>query len=129
MNTAAQTYRKLDIESMVESANPHMLVRMLFDGALQRLKRAAICAERQDYPGRSDSLGSAVAILDGLRGSLDHEKGGELAGNLDALYDYMQRRLHRGNVENNPEAIREVISLVETLSSAWIAIESQIDLV
>lgn len=124
MNTAAQTYRKLDITSMVESADPHALVQMLFDGALARLNRAKLCCERQDFEGRNEALGSAIAILDGLSGSLDHDKGGELSANLEALYDYMQRRLHRANVDNDDTAILEVTDLIRTVAEAWTAIEA-----
>ena len=123
MNTAAQTYRQLDIASMVDSADPHALVQMLFDGALSRLNRARLCCERLDHEGRNDALGSAIAILDGLSGSLDHDKGGELAANLEALYDYMQRRLYRANADNDSAGIDEVADLIRTVSEAWTAIE------
>lgn len=123
MNSPAYQYRKLDVQTLVNSASPHKLVAMLFDGALSRLAQASGYAMRGDHEGRSRCINESVAIVAGLQGSLDQEKGGELAGNLDALYDYMQRRLFRANVDNDVSAIREVMDLLRTLQDAWSAID------
>lgn len=78
---------------------------------------------RGDHEGRGRCIGETVSIVGGLQASLDQEKGGELAANLDALYDYMQRRLFRANADNDIAAIREVMDLVRTLQEAWSAID------
>lgn len=123
LNSAALQYRKLNVQTLVGSASPHKLVGMLFDGACARLAQAAGHAMRADHEARSRCIGETVSIIDGLQASLDHEKGGELAGNLDALYDYMHRRLFRANADNDVAAIREVMDLLRTLQDAWNAID------
>ena len=59
----------------------------------------------------------------GLQMSLDHEKGSEIAANLDGLYDYMQRRLYRANADDDAAPLAEVTDLLNTLSSAWQTID------
>ena len=126
MNTGARAYRQLDISTQIEAADEHTLIKMLFDGGIERLHRARGCIQRGDVSGRNKSLGEVVAIIAGLQGSLDMERGGELAANLDALYDYMQRRIHRANVDQDTGPLQEVIDLLSTLQEAWSAIGSEV---
>ena len=122
MKNGIQAYRALDVATKVDGADQHSLVKMLFDGALARLQKAKGCLARGDIEGRNVALGQVVSIVNGLQGSLDHEAGGELAGNLEALYDYIVRRLHRANVDRDIAAIEEVVSLIAMLRDAWDAI-------
>lgn len=122
MKNGIQAYRQLDVATKVDGADQHALVKMLFDGALSRLQQAKGCLARDDIEGRNIAIGQAVSIVNGLQGSLDHTAGGELAGNLEALYDYMVRRLHRANVDRDLAAVEEVISLLAMLRDAWDAI-------
>ena len=94
MNVAkgAQQYAQMNKQTGVESANPHQLIGMLYQGALDNLQQAIGCIDRDDFEGRGRHLGRVITILGGLQGFLDHEKGGEIAKNLDSLYDYMRDR-------------------------------------
>lgn len=125
VNSAISQYQKLTIETEVDHVTPVELIQLLFNGASNRLQRAKGCILHDDIAGRSNAISSAVAIFDGLQASLDHDKGGEIAGNLEALYDYMQRRLFRANADNDIAALNEVISLLDTLRDAWDALHSQ----
>ena len=111
---------------MVDSASPHQLIEMLFDGACARLKKAAGCIAHGDIKGRSVAITETVSIVSGLQASLDLEDGGDLAENLDALYDYMQRRLFRANADNDADAVEEVLDLIGTLHQAWHAISEDV---
>ena len=126
MKSAIAQYRRLGVESLVDSASPHQLIEMLFDGATARLQKAAGCIAHGDIGGRSAAISETVSIVSGLQASLDLENGGDLAENLDALYDYMQRRLFRANADNDPQPIHEVLSLVATLREAWGAIGADV---
>jgi len=119
MHNAIAQYRRLDVASRVESANPQELVQLLFDGALAKLQTAKGCISRQDLEGRSRALSSAVSIVEGLQSSLDLEQGGDLASNLDGLYDYIQRKLWDANLHNDEAAVNEVCELLATVSGAW----------
>ena len=78
--------------------------------------------ERRDIPEKLRQINWALSIIDGLRQSLDMGKGGEIAQNLDALYDYIQRRIVVANMENDPRIMDEVAGLLIEIKTAWDAV-------
>ncbi|WP_312209196.1 flagellar export chaperone FliS [Pseudescherichia sp.] len=115
-----QAYAQVGVESAVLSASPHQLVVLLFDGALSAMKKAAILIDQGDIPGKGQALSKAINIItNGLRAGLNHEVGGDLASNLDNLYDYMTRRLLQANLHNDLAAIDEVTNLLTNIADAW----------
>lgn len=119
---ALRHYQKMTLETQVAGSSPHELVSMLLDGVLKNLHQARGAIERGDIPLKGETLGKAIRILDNLRASLDFEKGGELADNLSALYDYMERRLLKANVDSDSAVIEEVAGLIGQIREAWQAI-------
>jgi len=116
----ANAYSQVSLETAVQTADPHQLILMLYDGALLALAEAAVAIEQKDIPKRAQSISRAIAIIhDGLHASLDMESGGELATRLAALYDYMVERLTQANATNNAAAVQEVSGLLRTLREAW----------
>lgn len=115
---ALKQYRRLGIESEVTNASPHRLIQMLFEGALGRLAVAQGALERGDLATKGEALSKAIGIVSGLRSSLDMNTG-ELAENLDRIYEYINFRLLEASAENDVEKIIEVTQLVKTLKSAW----------
>ena len=102
------------------SASPHQLIVMLFDGAQSALSRARILMDQGDIAGKGQAISKAINIIDnGLKNSLDHQRGGEVADNLAALYDYMKRRLLQANLHNDQQAIEEVVKLLDNIADAW----------
>ena len=116
---ALKQYQSVDISSAVNSASPHKLIGMLFDGALTALARAKGMMERQDIQGRAEQINKASEIIIGLKSSLDLEQGSEVASNLDSLYDYMLSRIMRANMNNDVQPIDEVMSLINEVKSGW----------
>ncbi|MES9903460.1 MAG: flagellar export chaperone FliS [Sedimenticola sp.] len=100
-------------------ATPHRLVQMLMEGALDKIAIAKGAIDRKDIQLRHDNITWAVSIIDALRSSLDAEKGGEIAVNLEALYLYMNKRLIEGGTANDVEALNEVASLLNEIKQAW----------
>ena len=98
---------------------------MLMDGALERIAIARGCIERNgkgDVARKAAALNQCISIVGELRGTLDMGAGGELAENLNKLYDYMIRRLLLANVNNDVKILTEVASLLDNVRSAWAAI-------
>lgn len=118
----AEHYRQTQVETTVMEADPHRLVSMLLSGACDRIRLAEACLERNDQARKGKAIGEACAIVGHLNGSLDHEAGGEIAGNLSSLYDYVARRLTEANLNNSSEALRESLGLLSEIGSAWSAI-------
>ena len=116
----ANAYAKVGMETGVAAASPHKLIVMLFDGALLSIATAAQKMKEGDIAGKGQAISKAIAIIDsGLRASLNKEAGGEIAISLDALYEYMGRRLLAANIENQPAILDEMHGLLHDLKSAW----------
>lgn len=115
---AASQYRQLGLQGEISSASPHRLIQMLFEGLLQRLDAALAATERQDIAAKGEQVGRAIAIIEGLRDSLNLEAA-ELAQQLDSLYEYCAITLLNANKDKNAEQIREVRQLVAVLKSGW----------
>ncbi len=92
---------------------------MLLDGALSAMAKAKGAIERKDLQERTDQVNKASDIVMALRDFLDHEKGGELASNLDALYDYILRNLMQANRDNDADKIQEAMGLMLEVKSGW----------
>ena len=115
-------YGQVAVTAEVAYASPHRLVQMLMEGALDRIAAAKGQVARRDYEGKSRNISWAVSIVKGLRNSLDHEQGGEIAANLDDIYDYLCRRLMEANSENAVAALEEVSGLLGEIKAGWDAI-------
>ena len=119
LHGAVSQYSQVGVASGVEAASPHRLIQMLMDGAIEKVAKAKGFMERKDIAKKGHHISWAISIIDGLRASLDKKNGGDIADNLDDLYDYMIRRLMRANIENNADLLDEVISLLRSIKNAW----------
>jgi flagellar protein FliS len=119
-------YSRVAVESELSSASPHRLVQMLFQGALDKLAIAKGHVERKEFSKKSEHISWAISIIGGLRNSLDMEHGGDIAANLDSLYEYMIRRLIEANRLNDLAILKEVSSLLVDIKEAWDAIPRQL---
>jgi flagellar protein FliS len=120
INTVVQAYTKVGIESEVIAADPHKLISMLYQGAILAIANARNGILRKNIPAKGAAISQAIQIIgEGLKASLDKKVGGELALNLDALYDYMNSRLLVANLKNDMEALDEVARLLRELKEAW----------
>lgn len=122
-NAAAMNqYKQVDVKASIENADPYTLTLMLFNGAVERLNTAKMHVKQKNLAQKGENISKAISIIDGLRSSLDMKKGGEIAQNLESLYEYMQRQLLDVSVSNKPENIDEVINLMNEIRSGWAAI-------
>ncbi|MGZ8228763.1 MAG: flagellar export chaperone FliS [Burkholderiales bacterium] len=120
---AISAYVRTGIETAVPEADPHRLIVMLFEGALAAIAEARMKLMGGDVPGRGKAISKAISIVqDGLRASLDSQKGGELAQQLGALYEYITMRLLHANVHARQDALDEAAHLISELHAAWTAI-------
>ncbi len=119
-STAIKAYAKVGIESGVSAADPHKLISMLYQGALQAIANAKNGILRKDIPAKGRAISQAISIInEGLNASLDKKVGGELAQNLSSLYEYMSKRLLTANLKNDMAALDEVARLLVDLKGAW----------
>ncbi len=118
-------YQSASAHGGVAAADPHRLVVMLMDGALERIATARGCIERKEIVEKARLLNRAVSILGELRSSLDMKAGGTIAANLAELYDYMCRLVLQANSDNSQKHLDEVSKLLHEIRSAWVAIPAQ----
>ena len=109
------TYR----QTQVQSRTPLELVVMLYDGALVSLSSARAAIERRDIASRRDAIGRALAIISELQSTLNMEQGGEVAAQLDELYEFASRRLLDATIKNEVTPVDEVSRVFTTLRDAW----------
>jgi flagellar secretion chaperone FliS len=122
LNPAA-SYAQVSIDAKVNSATPHQLILLLFEGASSAITVAKLHIERGEIAQKGKLISQAIDIItNGLKASLNQEVGGKLAEQLAALYDYMARRLLSANIENNIAALDEVSKLLNEIHTAWIEI-------
>jgi len=119
MRQASAMYQQTRAEGRVEGADPHQLIAMLLDGAIERIAQARVHLRRGDVPAKGAVVTKAVAIVGELRASLNHEAGGSVAQRLDSLYDYVNRRLLFAQLNNDDEALAECARLLEPVRDGW----------
>ena len=121
--SGANAYAQVGVETGVVAASPHKLVVMLFEGAMISISSAIQLMQAGDIPAKGAAISKAISIIEtGLRASLDKGAGGELALNLDALYENMINRLLTANLKNQPNVLEEVHQLLKGLKESWEAI-------
>ncbi len=103
----------------VMTASPAKLVRMLYDKVALSLKEAIAAIEAGEVETRWRDNARAMEILSHMWSTLDVEKGGEIAQNLESLFSFMLARLPEVDFQNDPEPAREVIELLEPLRESW----------
>ncbi len=116
---AVASYAQVHCSSGVEAASPHKLIDMLFDGALERIIQAKGAMEFGNIELKGAKINSAIAIVGGLRESLDSDQGGDIADNLDALYVYIQNIMMKAHLTNEVSHLEEASNLLGELQSAW----------
>ena len=116
---AMESYGEGNSTSQAMVADKVELIQMLFDGLIDSLVTAKGHIQRGSIEDKNKSLVRAGRIVLGLQGSLDLDKGGDLARNLYELYSYVTRRLVHVNARNDLDALQEVHTLLNEIRQAW----------
>ncbi|MBX9720955.1 MAG: flagellar export chaperone FliS [Candidatus Obscuribacterales bacterium] len=115
-----KAYQDDALSTRVLGANPVEIIVLLYEGAIEALERASIAIEQSDFQQKSLMINKTLDIIEGLRQSLNFDKGGEISVNLDSLYDFMKRHLvSSSDAEEQVKAISDVSALLKDLLEAW----------
>lgn len=111
------------LETELRTATPIQIVVRLY-GAVLRHTQAAIDADRAGrIAERGERISRVIAIVGELRGAVDLEQGGEIAQNLEALYQFVGERLLDANRDGAEKILEEVLSVLRPLHEAWCEVE------
>jgi flagellar protein FliS len=121
---ARERYRAVDNAGAVTGRSPIELILLVYDRIADKLSVAELAIGNK----RDDLLGEAIAeatdlISLGLVAALDYERGGAIAENLGAIYDYSLRRLLQGHLRKDVKLIREIADLLAGLREAWVNVQ------
>jgi flagellar protein FliS len=114
-NFGANQYK----QTAVKTANRGQIVIMLYEAAIQNVKKAAVAIDQKDIPGKGVAIGKAHDIINELLNTLDFEVGGNIAKDLERLYNFMTEQLVKANMEISKEPLQTVQKLLETLLDGW----------
>ncbi len=123
MSNPLQQYQQVQNTAITE-ATPYQLIQLLLEGAVNQLKCTKLAFEQGNLVAKANHLGRATAIVMGLREALDFEKGGQIATDLDALYEYITVKLAEVSIDGDVAKIDEVLTLIGNVKEGWDAIAS-----
>lgn len=109
-------------QNQILNATPKKLVILLYEGAIKNLKLAELSAEEKKIEATGTALIKAQNIISELMHTLDFESGGEVAQNLNQLYDYLLNELIKANSSKQSEDIKRSRVMLEELRDTWIEI-------
>lgn len=112
-------------ESEVLSSDPVKLVTLLYRAAREAVTAASLALASGDIPARSKHILKAWEIVHELRGSLNHDQGGEISRNLEDLYNFVGQRLLDANAQQSPKALEEAAAVLAILAEAWQIVQAK----
>ncbi len=115
---AAAAYRR----NAILTASPEKVVKLLYDGAIQHLERSRIglsSPKTRHGPEVGIALGKALSIIAELRSAVDHDAGGEIAQNLELLYQFSSDQISAANISRSPGPVDNALRILRTLKEAW----------
>ena len=118
-SSGLQNYRAMGAYGHLADASPYKVVQVMLDAVLARLAEATGHLERGEVAAKGEKIGKALGIIEALTLGLDKAGGGEIAANLERLYDYVSRTLLRAQLENRGDLLREVSSLLREIKLGW----------
>lgn len=110
-------------EAAVAGASPVRLVILLYEQAIEDLRRAIIAHARGDIEGRTRELNHAILIIGHLQATLDAEQGGKVAANLALFYQHLRAELLEAQCKQSVTVIEHAISHLMQVHEAWCEVE------
>jgi flagellar secretion chaperone FliS len=110
-----QTYK----ENQITTTDPGTVLLLLYQGAIDALNRAAAFMAAGNMADKGKQILKANDIINQFIASLDFEVGGELAQNLEGLYQFMLEQILIANAHNDSKRLTTVVSLLSTLKRGW----------
>ncbi|MGK5084500.1 flagellar export chaperone FliS [Bdellovibrionota bacterium FG-1] len=119
-NFGANHYKQM----AVKTASRGQILLMLYEAAIKNVKFATQAIERKDLVQKGLYIGKAHDIINELTSTLNFDVGGDIARNLERLYNFIVEQLIKANIESSKEPLIAVQKVLETLHEGWkVAVE------
>jgi flagellar protein FliS len=118
-------YKMLEDEELVKSASPHQLIDILLQAVKTNIHSSKNHMEHKNISEKGAHISKAITIIEGLDALLDMEQGGEIAKNLDTVYESVVYLLLQANLQNDPELLDQAYKLIDEIHTAWQAIKPE----
>jgi flagellar protein FliS len=125
MASGVDSYRNMSAYGNLADASPYQVVQLMLDALLSRIAEATGHLERGETAAKGEKIGKALGIIEALLLGLDMQRGGDIALNLERLYDYVSRTLLKANLENRVDLLKEVSSLLREIKLGWDGIAAE----
>ncbi len=126
MASGLDSYRNVGAYGNLAEASPYQVIQLMLDSLLSRIAEATGHIERGEVAAKGEKIGKALGIIEGLLLGLDKERGGDIALNLERLYDYVSRTLLKANLENRVDLLKEASSLLREIKLGWDGIAAEV---
>jgi len=111
----AKAYKKM----AVTTASRGQILLMLYEAAIRNVKKASDCIDKKDIAGKGMAIGKAHDIINELNNTLDFETGGDIAAQLEQLYNFMTSSLIKANLHNDKSTLESTCRILENLLDGW----------
>lgn len=125
LNDGFSAYKSTSVDAKAASADIHKLVLMLFDGFSDELEKVTGHIKQKRHDKKAESIEKLMRILGGLEASLDLEKGGEVAQNMQNLYQHCGQALLQASIKNDLSYIDSTRVVMNNLQEGWQGLGTQ----
>ena len=115
LDNAVQTYKNAENIYAKGIETPHGRIKIVFDVIEKNLDKLSSVHPKTDFVAYGKVLQGLVI----LSGSLDMEKGGQMADELNELYAYCEKTMKEYLESKNPEKLREIESIIGGIADSW----------
>ena len=105
--------------NQISTSSQGRLILMMYEGAIKFTTMALQSIEKGDIAGQGKYINKTHDIINELSLALDLKKGGEVAGRLESLYQFILSQLTLANIKSDQQALKTVINILGPLSEAW----------
>jgi flagellar secretion chaperone FliS len=113
-------------EAAVAGANPVRLVILLYEQAVEDLRRAIAAQAKADIEGRTREVNHALQVIGHLQATLDKEHGGKIAEILHRFYEQVRCGLVEAQCKQSASLIEQQIAHLLQVHEAWCSVERAI---
>ena len=115
MRSRLGIYKKISIHS----SSKEKLLLMLYQAAILNCKKAITAIEDGDIAKKGEFIGKLQDIINELSNSLDFNVGGDVALELDSLYDFIIFATTQANINSDKSQLVGCLEILTTLYDAW----------